>query len=245
MKSFFDKLNLRPGERRLVVIVGIVVFVVLNLVFVWPNFGAYAAVQKSIKETETNLRRFTKEAERKAEYEKTLKTLQTAGVFVGQEDQALQLQRDVEVQARQSSVNVLRYDPAPRGSVGRTNAFFDEVSLTISVSTGEKELVDFLYNLGARNGSLIRVRGMTLSPEPSRFKLQGSLTLVESFQKKPPPKPAASAAPAAKSAVTTAKPAPKQTKPAATNKPAATPAKVPAPANTKTNQTRKPGPPGK
>src|SRR3954462_4472387 len=154
MTSFFDKLNLRPGERRLVVIVGIVVFIVLNLVFVWPNFGAYSTVNAQIKKTEIDFRRFTKEVERKAEYEKTLRTLQTAGVFVGQEDQALQLQRDVEVQARQSQVNVLRYDPAPRGSMGRTNAFFDEQSLQISVSTGEKELVDFLYNLGARNGSL-------------------------------------------------------------------------------------------
>ena len=39
MKSLFDKLDLRPGERRLVVGVGIVVFIVLNLLFVFPNFG--------------------------------------------------------------------------------------------------------------------------------------------------------------------------------------------------------------
>ena len=38
MKSAFDRLNLRPFERRLVVAVGTVVFVVLNLVFVWPYF---------------------------------------------------------------------------------------------------------------------------------------------------------------------------------------------------------------
>ncbi len=47
--------------------------------------------------------------------------------------------------------------------------------------------MDFLYNLGARN-SLIRVRSMTLSRDPSQIKLQGNITLVESFQRKPPPK---------------------------------------------------------
>ena len=35
MSSFFDKLNLRPSERRLVVLVGIAVFVVLDVV-IWP-----------------------------------------------------------------------------------------------------------------------------------------------------------------------------------------------------------------
>ena len=61
----------------------------------------------------------------------------------------------------------------------------------------EKSLVDFLYSLGV-GGSLIRVRSMTLSPDPVRQKLQGSLTLVASYAKKAPPKIAAPvAAPAA------------------------------------------------
>jgi hypothetical protein len=239
MNSFFDKLNLRPGERRLVVIVGIVVFLVLNVWFVWPNFGEYAATKGKIKTAETNLRRFTMEAGRKGEYEKLLKNLETQGVFVGQEDQALQLQRDVGSQAVLSGVSVLRYDPTPRGASGRTNAFFDEASLIISLSTGEKELIDFLYNLGGARNSLIRVRSMTLNPElPSRMKLTGSLTLVESFQKKPPAARAVSAP---------------ETKAAPAVKPAAKPVTVAKPVtppdksagNTKTNQMRKPGPAAK
>ena len=39
MTSFFDKLNLRPGEPRLLVLVGLAGFVVLNVIFVWPRFG--------------------------------------------------------------------------------------------------------------------------------------------------------------------------------------------------------------
>src|SRR5438132_2744350 len=144
MKSLFDKLNLRPGERRLVVGVGILIFVVLNLTFVWPNFGAYATTQKTIGETKSKLKRFTKEVDNKPRYEQELRLLENQGVFVGEEDQALELQREVRSQAQIAGVTVLRYDPTVRGTSGRTNAFFDESSLVINFVSGEKELVDFL-----------------------------------------------------------------------------------------------------
>jgi len=233
MKNAFDKLNLRPGERRLVVVVGIVIFLVLNVLFVFPMFGTYATTEKAIKDSKLKLGRYQAEVKRKPEYERSLRDLETKGVFVGQEDQALQLQNDVGSQASLSGVYVSRFDPSPRGSSGKTNAFFDESSLVISLSTGEKELIDFLYNLGSSRSSLIRVRSMTLGPEPNRMKLQGSMTLVESFQRKPPTVTRASAPP------------PK----AATNKPAIKPpVTTTAPpkkeaVNAKTNQVRKPIPP--
>src|SRR4051812_22830112 len=38
-KNFFEQLNLRPHERRVVIVVGVIVFVVLNAWFVWPHFS--------------------------------------------------------------------------------------------------------------------------------------------------------------------------------------------------------------
>src|SRR5258708_37921015 len=114
MKGVFDKLNLRPGEGRLVVGVGIVVFIVLNLTFVWPNFGAYAVRKERIKKTQTDLRRFTNEVKNKPTYERLFKELETKGLFVVDEDQALQLQREVQSHAVLSGVYVSRYDPAVR-----------------------------------------------------------------------------------------------------------------------------------
>ena len=236
MKSFFDKLNLRPGERRLVVGVGILIFVVLNLTFVWPNFGAYAAKKKTIGATKDKLRSFKMEVNRKAGYERELRTLEDKGVFVGEEVQELELQREVRSQAQIAGVDVRGYNPTARGMSTRTNAFFDETSLVINFVSGEKELVDFLYRLGSGN-SLIRVRNMNLGTElPARQKLQGSLTLVESFQKKPVK--AAAAPPSPKKASAAPDKAPDKTKTAPT------PAKQ-APSNTRTNQVRKSGQPGK
>lgn len=188
MTGFLDKLNLRPHERRLVVIVALVVFVVLNIWLVWPQFGSVGDWQRRRGEAQKRLQHFDTEVKKKPIYQRQLEELELLGGSVGTEEQAMALSRDVANQATLSGVQVNNYNPAPRSSTGRTNAFFEEQTLIITVSTGEKELIDFLYNLGARS-SLIRVKSMTLSPElPARQKLQGAITLVASFAKKPPPK---------------------------------------------------------
>src|SRR5205814_10630884 len=102
------------------------------------------------------------EVNNKKRYEAQLKQLETSSQFVAQEGQTLELQKEVDAQATLAGVNIFRRDPAPHGTAGRTNAFFDEAGLTITVSTTEKELIDFLYNLGSSRNSLIRVRDMTL-----------------------------------------------------------------------------------
>jgi hypothetical protein len=203
MSSFVETLNLRPQERRLVVIVASVVFLVLNLWLVWPNFGALGKVQQQTKDARVRLKVFSDEISKKPQYEKELQALENQGVFVGSEEQSLRFQQEVASQAALSGVAVQRYDPS-RSQTGRTNSFFEEQTLLITVNTGEKELVDFLYNLGARN-SLIRVRSMTLTRDVSQIKLQGSITLVESFQRKPSSKASATATAPAKTTNQTAK----------------------------------------
>ena len=204
MSSFVETLNLRPQERRLVVIVASVVFLVLNLWLVWPNFGALGKAQQQTKDAQARLKVFSDEISKKPQYEKELQALENQGVFVASEEQSLRFQQEVVSQATLSAVGVGGYNPSARSQTGRTNSFFEEQTLLITVNTGEKELVDFLYNLGARN-SLIRVRSMVLSRDASQIKLQGNITLVESFQRKPPPKASATATAPAKTTNQTAK----------------------------------------
>ena len=101
--------------------------------------------------------------------------------------------------------------------------------MQLAVNTGERELVDFLYQLGTRN-SLIRVRNMSLQPDGTRMRLRGQLALVASYQKKAPVRSVSSTAGASKPA---------------TNKPAAPAAKTNAPApktNAPTLKTTTPKP---
>ncbi len=220
MTSLFDKLNLRPQERRIVVVVGIVVFLVVNLVMVWPHFGDLGRSQRNKKLTQKTLSTYQDELKKKPDYERELRRLESLGGYVPQEEAALGLANEVRDQAAASSVSVPRWDSTQRSSGPRTNSIFDEAMLTITVSAGEKELVDFLYGLGSSE-SLIRVRSMNLQRDPSQFRLSGTLNLVKSYQRKPPK-------PATQTTVASAKSAKATPPPAKTNAPPAK-AAVPPP----------------
>lgn len=218
MTSVFDKLNLRPQERRLVVIVGVVVFIVLNFVFVFPNFGAYGKLQQRTSDARKKLDLYNSEIKKQSAYRKDIETLQGQGMYVSDETKALTLASDINSQALLCGVSVPSITPMPRsGTGGKTNAFFEEQSVALNFNSGEKELVDFLYRL-ADKALLIRARTMQISPDPTRMRLQGQMTLVKSFQRKPPVKAAPSAPTSSAS-----KPAPATNAAAVPPKPAATP----------------------
>jgi hypothetical protein len=96
------------------------------------------------------------------------------------------------MQQAQSGVNI----NSTSKQIVRTNQFFLELTEQISVESGEAQLVDFLYNLGA-GGSQIRVRDLVVHPNPPRQALSGTVKLVASYQKNPPKKAAPGANPAA------------------------------------------------
>lgn len=193
MSSYFDKLGLSPQERRLVVIVGVVVFIVINWWVIIPMFGDWGRYEQRIKDAGTEVDKYRKEIERQPEYERKLKELQKQGSEVASEEAALRLQQEVINQANLTGLGYGTITPVNRASVVKTNAFFDEASVNVSINTGEKELVDFLVRLADRE-LLIRAKSMDIGPDPSQTRLQGNLTLVKSYQRKPPPK--ASTAPA-------------------------------------------------
>lgn len=210
----------------MVVIVAIIVFIVANVWFVFPVFGDLGRTQQRKLDAEKTLTKYQAELAKRDQYARDEKRLSEIGNIIPSEEQALELQREVYQQAQQSGVIIVRSD-ASRASQQRTNSFFEEQTLVIHVNTGEKELVDFLYGLG-KGQSLTRVSSMTLQRDPSQTKLSGPITLVKSFQKKPPkaaaPTAVAKAAPAAttKAAPPAAKPAPApvtNTPPATTNVP--------------------------
>lgn len=236
MTGYLDRLNLRPAERRLVVLVAVVLFVVANLIFVWPYFGAWNLANLRLEKAEAKLASFQREIVQTNAYLASLAEFEKENPDVSSEDQSLQFQTTIQTQAAQSGVNVNSYS---RTSTRTNDAFFLEQLQTIGVQTKEKELVEFLYQLGS-GSSLVRVRELSLRPDQQRFTLVGNLTLVASYQKKPAAKgasasapgttrPAATAAPGTKPAAPTgARPAapgtpvtPAAAKPAVTNAPAA------------------------
>ena len=223
MKGYFSKLN--SGERRFVVIVGLVAFLVINIFWVWPHFSDWGAIRGRLDTATATLATFNAMFEKTNGLAVEVEKMQRAGASVPPEDQAVSFLRTIQTQAQQSGVAV--------GGNGRlitrtNNPFFIEQVQTITVASGEKQLEDFLYNLGSGD-SLVRVRDLSVRPDPQHQQLQANLTLIASYQKNVK----VVAAPAAKPAAA----------PAA--KPAAAPAAPPKAAPTAAADTSKPATPKK
>ena len=57
----FDRLNLRPQERRLLVVIGLVVFVMLNFWFVFPRFRDWSRVKADLEKGRRSLAKYRQE----------------------------------------------------------------------------------------------------------------------------------------------------------------------------------------
>lgn len=180
MSGLLDRLNLRPGERRLVVISALVLFVVLNFVFVFPLFGSWNTANLRMLKAQEKLTRWQTEVKQRAEYERRLKEFEEDNPTVPPEDQLLQFLRVIQNQAALSGVNLVQVSRAQT----KTNEFFLEQLQTIQIQADQEQLVNFLYALGSGE-SLIRVREISLRPDAPRFSLGGSVKLVASYAKKP------------------------------------------------------------
>ncbi len=191
--AYFARLS--SLERRFIVIVIVVVFGVVNLWFVLPRFNDWSQVRNRDETALTTRAKYEKEIAQTATYTSQISKLESEGVSVPVEDQSLNFISTIQNQAVQSGV-IIQQTPQPQ----RTNQFFLERAVGLTVQSTEGQLVDFLYKLGDGN-SLIRVRALSLHPDAPRQALSGNLTLIASYQKKPAtrpaPAPATAAAPAA------------------------------------------------
>jgi Tfp pilus assembly protein PilO len=197
MTNPLDRLNLRPLEKRMVVGIAAVLFIVLNAWFVFPHFSDLADAQKERGDALTKIQRWQSEIDQEPAYRRQIRELESEGLSVPTEDQQNQFSRAIQMQQAQSGVNIT----STSKQTVRTNQFFLELAEQVSVEAGEAQLVDFLYNLGAGN-SLIRVRDLALHPNPPRQALSGSVKLVASYQKNPPKKAAPATTPSAPGART-------------------------------------------
>ncbi len=207
--STLDRLNLRPQEKRLVIGVGIFVFVLLNYFLVWPRFDDLNTHKSAMVRSRKKLAEYKAEVDKMPAYQLQLAKLEEGNPLVESAEQALLLIRRVQEQAARSGVTLASQRPVPRVNI-KTNAFFEEEGLAISFTAGDKELVDFLVTLGGDN-SMIRVRDMDLKPDPSRSQLVCNLTLFASYPKasarSTPPPAKVNAPPPTKPAAPPAKPA--------------------------------------
>src|SRR5215469_13720392 len=137
--------NLRPLEKRLVVGVGSVLFILLNWWFVVPHFSDLSKTDRLMTKAKATLAAFNAEIAKSPMYKSNIVILQGQGLSVPQEEQMFNFSSGVQMQAAQSGVAV-----SSSGKIqSDTNQFFVELSQNVTVVSKEQALVDFLYNLGS------------------------------------------------------------------------------------------------
>jgi len=197
MKEYFARLS--SLERRFVVGVLFLVFILLNAVFVWPRFSEWDQTKFRLTKARNRLATYKTTIEEMPKYEKQVQAMESEGLAVPPEDQALDFLNSILLEAARSGVKIINNGRLTT----RTNDLFflEQQAQGMSVQSGEQQLVNFLYNLGAGN-SLTRVRALSLRRETAGYELAATTTLVASYQKKPSVR---AAAPAVRTATSTAK----------------------------------------
>jgi hypothetical protein len=206
MSNALEQLPLTPQERRIVVVIGLVVIVVLNLLFVWPHFGEWSKTQRLLDQTyrtiDTYNRVISQDIDPKTGYQMQLRKLEK---IEQQEGAAKPVESEVALQTtikRVADANEVRIDKSLPIQSTKTDDFFEEQAEQITVLSQEPQLINFLYQIG-NDPSMIRVSSLTLRPDnvSTRYKFSGILVLTANYAKKPAvpgAKPAKAPAPAAK-----------------------------------------------
>jgi Tfp pilus assembly protein PilO len=176
MKKYFAQL--RPLERRLAVAVLVVLFLVLNYVFIWPHFSDWSRLRYNLADAQRKLALYRTTIAQSAPYAALVKKMEGAGGTVAPEDQAINFIRTIDSQSARSGVGIINTSR----QMTRTNEFFVEVTESINVTAGDQQLVDFLYKLGS-DASMIRVHDLELQPDPAHQRLNANIRLIASYQK--------------------------------------------------------------
>jgi Tfp pilus assembly protein PilO len=190
-----------------VVIIAVVVFVVLNLLLVWPHFGDLKRVRAQLNDTRETMKTWNeailKDTMTNGYRDQLAKLQRQQGGGIG--NQQVQLQRTVSDQAIKTGVNVDEIRPVNAANA-QTNAFYEEQSVKISFACQESQLVNFLFNVG-NDPAMIRVRELSLKPvDANRYGLKGDATLSANYAKQPSKPAPKSAAPVVNPPAVAAKP---------------------------------------
>lgn len=173
--------RLSSAERWFIILVIIVVFAVVNFVFIFPHFGEFGRLSRLIGDARAKQQRYEEAIAQTEALARQVAQLEGTGAAVPQEDQVNNFLTAIQNQAVQSGVTIVANTPQPQ----RTNQFFLERVQSLRTQSNEEQLVDFLYSLGAGN-SMIRVRALSVQPDVPHYALNASATLIASFQKKSP-----------------------------------------------------------
>jgi hypothetical protein len=199
MSTFGKNLNLRPQEKRVIVVIAVIIFIILNIVLVFPRFRDYSIDKDQLWKTRgaiaTNNAYIAKDIAPGGFTEELARLEEQKGGAIAFKE--IQLQETVTALARSSGVFIQTISPASSAVIGpgsQADKFFESQSVRVNVQSAEDSLVKFLYDLG-NDPAMIRVRELELRPlDNNRYRLNATFTLTAEYQKTLQAKPVLTAA---------------------------------------------------
>jgi type II secretory pathway component PulM len=177
MKKYLSQL--RPMERRLVIGVAVVIFLVLNWLLVWPHFSDWDNLSRRLYTATAKLGVYQTAVTQIPKLQAEVATYESAGDVVAPEDQSINLMRTIQSQASASGVGIQNFS---RQTTDTNDLFFIKQVQNIVVVATDEQLVNFLYKLGS-GASMIRVLDLDLQPDAPHYHLSANIRLVASYQK--------------------------------------------------------------
>ncbi len=180
-ESIFDKLNLSSVERRLVMIVLVVLMSALAWM-VWGMIPDPGATWAEIDKARGKVKGFTNEIYQAHQatnsYSSEIRKLEGMGSAVVPIEQEVNMIRAIDTLMMDNGVR----ESSNGKMTTETKEFFLERSVPIQFSSKESDIVKILSELG-NSGSVMRVSEMRLKPDKNRYKLDVSMTVTASYQK--------------------------------------------------------------
>ena len=187
MIELFNRLNVQPGERRLVIAVFFAFFLVLNGLWVWRFYTGsteWNELQKDLNKAESEKADFDQEIDRlesaKAEWDKYLKDLGAAGKDMPKFDPY----RRVRTLKTWRGINPVN----PKRNKINEEAFFESFEkqeVRLRFKAKPRDLMLFLREL-AMQQEMIRLSSFTLKPDGrERKELSGDMNIIASLPAEP------------------------------------------------------------
>jgi Tfp pilus assembly protein PilO len=177
MKKYFEQL--RPMERRLVIGVAVVVFLIINWWQVWPHFSDWGDLSRRMNDAHAKLGLYQTAVTQIPKLRAEVNAFEDSGDVVAPEDQGIDLMRTIHEQASACGFGIENYS---RQTTRTNDLFYIKQFQNITVLATEEQLVDFLYKLGS-GASMIRVYDLELQPDSPHYHLTANIRLVASYQK--------------------------------------------------------------
>jgi hypothetical protein len=186
MSTLAQSLNLRPQEKRILAVIAFIVFVVLNVVLVFPQFKEYQIIKSQLEGTRGDITKYQRTIDwdtRPGGLKDQLEALQRSKGGLATTN-AVSLQQTINDEGKDSGVFIQSMsNPTKIPMDSTSDRFFESKSIHIAVDATEDSLVKFLYNIG-NDPAMIRVRELEMHPKDgNRYRLLASITLTADYQK--------------------------------------------------------------